>query len=74
MFGSTSVVSRKVDLQGQPNDIYVRLFDNIWDTNFTANACGMMQSHFTVTAGVTLSEAAETAESMEPVVAVKMGY
>lgn len=75
-FGSTSVVARKTDLQGQPGDIYVRLFDNIWDTNFTANACGMMQFHFTAAADIALQEAEVTAEAMdtEPVIAVKMGY
>lgn len=75
-FGSTSVAARKSDLQGEPNDIYVRLFDNIWDTNFTANACGMMQFGFTIAADIPINEAANIAESMnfEPVVAVKMGY
>ena len=75
-FGNTGVVARKTDIQGQLGDIYVRLFDNIWDTNFTANACGMMQFHFTAAAGIPLEKAEEAAEAMEcePVVAVKMGY
>ena len=75
-FGSTSVVARKTELCGQPKDIYVRLFDNIWDTNFTANACGMMQFHFTVAADIALEVAEATAEAIdtEPVVVVKMGY
>lgn len=75
-FGTTSVCARNVELQGSPNDIYVRLFDNIWDTNFTANACGMMQFHFTASTNVALENAEQLAEAMdmEPIIAVKMGY
>ena len=64
-FRSTSVVSRKTEFCGQPNDIYAKLFDNIWDTNFTANVCGMMQFYFTVAADIKSDAAAITAEAMD---------
>lgn len=75
-FGETSVVSRKKTFRGSMQDIYIRLFDNIWDTNFNANASGMMQFTFTAAAGITLQEAERTAQAFdsEPVVLVKMGY
>lgn len=75
-FGSTSVVARKTTTMGKPNRLYFRLFDNIWDTNFNANACGMMQFRFAVTSDIPLDASAVTAENMdtEPIVLVKMGY
>ena len=75
-FGDTGVVARRESIRGPINRMFVRLFDNLWDTNFTANACGMMQFHFTAAAGVDSSQVETRAEVMdtEPVVAVKMGY
>ena len=75
-FGSTSVVARKTATEGPGTDLYVRLFDNVWDTNFNANACGMMRFRFTAAPDIPLDEAAEVSESMnsDPVVQVKTGY
>ena len=75
-FGDNSVVSRKNETMGPINKIYVRLFDNLWDTNFCANANGMMVFRFNASANVPLELAESEAESMstEPVVVVKSGY
>lgn len=75
-FGTTSVVARKTTTDGPVNKIYVRLFDNIWDTNFGANACGMMRFRFNIAADVPQNAANSKADAMaaEPVVVVKTGY
>lgn len=75
-FGQTSVVSRKTSTLGSANRVFLRLFDNIWDTNFRANACGMMRFRFNIAADVPQTESATLAEAMatEPLVVVKMGY
>lgn len=75
-FGSTSVVARKTSTDGPGNHIFVRLFDNIWDTNFCANECGIMHFRFTVAADVQLKEAEELCETMntDPIIEVKIGY
>ena len=75
-FGSPGVVERKTGTGGPPNRVYARLFDNLWDTNFRANACGQMRFRFAAAADIPLSEAERTDEVMhaEPVVVVKTGY
>lgn len=75
-FGTTSVVSRKTATEGPANHIYVRLFDNLWDTNFSANACGMMRFRFNAVADIAKEQSSVVAEaiSAEPIVVVKMGY
>ena len=75
-FGTAGAVERKTALNGRPEDIFVRLFDNTWDTNFTPNACGRMVFRFTAVGGVRTENAAAKAVTLdaEPVVAVKMGY
>lgn len=75
-FGATSVVARKTETEGPVNDIYVRLIDNIWDTNFGANACGQMNFNFFIKTGECIENAEEAAKTMEaePIVVVKMGY
>lgn len=75
-FGDTSVVSRKTTTMGPANHIYVRLFDNIWDTNFGANACGMMRFRFNASADISMDQSAVAAEALstDSVVVVKMGY
>lgn len=75
-FGDTSVVARKTEMMGPENRLFVRLVDNLWDTNFVANPVGLMNFRFTAMADVPVEAAEETAVWMEtePVVAVKMGY
>ncbi len=75
-FGETGVVRRKTKRTGPANRIYMRLFDNVWDTNFTANACGQMNFRFAACADVPVQQAETAARSLEtePVVVVKMGY
>lgn len=75
-FGETSVVERKQTMNGPANRMYIRLFDNIWDTNFEGNSCGVMHFSFQACTGVTVKEAANAADNLqtEPVIAVKMGY
>ena len=75
-FGSTSVVARKTSTLGPANHVYMRLFDNIWDTNFAANTCGMMRFRFSAAACVPQSCLQNVAESMQtdPVIVVKTGY
>lgn len=75
-FGSHSVVSRKTETNGPINKIYIRLFDNLWDTNFCANANGLMNFKFNVKADVLEEETEIESETMssEPIVVVKMGY
>ena len=75
-FGSTGVVARKTRTDGPKNRAFIRLFDNLWDTNFRANASGQMEFRFSVCTGVRPDDAEKTAESMsaEPIVVVKTGY
>ena len=75
-FGHTSVVARKTTLGGPAGKVFVRLTDNIWDTNFAANPCGMMSFRFAAVADAAQDASAQKAEgiSAEPVVCVKMGY
>lgn len=75
-FGSTSVMARKCTTQGPITDVYVRLLDNTWNTNFAANPCGLMQFRFDAAAEV-LEEAAKAvvcSMETEPVIVVKTGY
>lgn len=74
--GETSVMRRKTSRTGPANRVYVRLFDNVWDTNFTANACGQMVFRFEAAADVAPENAEATAACLdaEPVAVVKMGY
>lgn len=75
-FHDTGVVSRKEHLGDCPGRIFVRLFDNIWDTNFYADSHGLMQFRFQACTGVSPENAEQVADSLqvEPVVVVKMGY
>lgn len=75
-FGETSVVERKQSMNGPANRMYIRLYDNIWDTNFEGNSCGLMTFEFQICTGVPVEEAEIIAENLqtEPVVVVKMGY
>ena len=75
-FGNTSVVSRKSETEGPANDIYVRLYDNTWDTNFGANASGQMSFVFYAQADVAYEDAKDVADAIavDPVIVVKTGY
>ena len=75
-FGNTSVVSRKSETEGPANDIFVRLYDNTWDTNFGANASGQMSFVFYAQADVAYEDAKDVADAIavDPVIVVKTGY
>ncbi len=75
-FGTPGVVARKTSTGGPANRIFARVFDNTWDTNFRANACGQMRFRFSASADVKDEDAEILAEAMDadPVVQVKTGY
>lgn len=75
-FGAPSQPARRTTLAENTHQMFFQLFDNTWDTNFSANAFGTMEFTFDIAHGVALDACNETAQALaaEPVVIVRTGF
>jgi len=76
VFGEPSQPSRRTTLHPEQHKMFFQVFDNTWDTNFTADAHGVMEFTFDFATGVSLQNCEEIAEGLavEPIVIVRTGF
>ncbi len=74
-FDTPTQPSRRETAPTHCDRMFFQVFDNTWDTNFNANAFGMMSFTFDIAAGIALSDCESISGEMaaEPVVIVRMG-
>ena len=75
-FEKPSQPRRRTDDPTDCHKMFSQVFDNTWDTNFNANAFGVMEFSFDIATGVSLDACDETALALatEPVVIVRTGF
>lgn len=75
-FGATNVMARQKTIPRNSGELYARLFDNTWDTNFAGGTDGLMTFRFDMAADIEKADAHKAAEAMaaELVTVVRMGY
>jgi len=49
--------SMRVDVADKPDRVFAQVFDSTWDTNFSSNACGLMNFTFDLAAGISEKDA-----------------
>ena len=75
-FGEPTQPVRRTSFTQHPEHMYFQIYDNTWDTNFPANACGKLSFCFRMAAGVSFLKIETVSADLltDPFIIVRMGY